>query len=66
MAVTLTELGDNFKKRANPGCCICAYDADVQLTVRELERFFCEECLERALMDVLLDSMRAFCAPSVG
>lgn len=61
--VSITELGDNFKKQVNPGCCLCAYDATVRVLVKELERYFCEECLERALMDVLLDSMRAFCAP---
>jgi hypothetical protein len=54
MKVKLYELGDAMKKKS-PACAVCGYDAEWLLGFAELERLICDSCLEKALVDVLLD-----------
>ncbi len=44
-------------KSDSPACCVCGYDAEIVVALDDLERLFCEACLERLLIDVLLDAM---------
>ena len=53
MEIKLERLGPDFRRKLDPACASCGYDAELILRLDKMDRMFCERCLVDALLDAM-------------